>query len=119
MHIAIAGNIGSGKTTIVKRAKEDPSFKVFEEDFESWSLSAFYKALTKNDQKQILRTQFKIAKSLNSRFSELSDTRINLFERDLVDSQLFASILKEDKTFTDETFSKVSNKIQYILQIKK
>jgi deoxyadenosine/deoxycytidine kinase len=95
--IAVEGNIGSGKSTLIDRLKQWPMLNVIQEDVESWKkegwLELFYSDLKRYSGTFQLRTQLSHIENKK----KFKNDVINVIERSpLSNKYIFGKMLKED-----------------------
>ena len=104
--VSIDGNIGAGKSSVLKELEKKHGFIVFQEDINTWQpmLDAFYK----KPQRWAFTLQMAILNSLSDQeqqINELSfDNDIIFIERAPSSSLIFAEISKNNGFLTDEEF---------------
>lgn len=94
--VAIEGNIGSGKSSLLRQLKQNPLYNVVEEDVETWKsegwLKLFYSDMKKFSSSFQLRTQLSHMTNKN----KFNDNLINVVERSpLSNKYIFGQTLLE------------------------
>ena len=103
--VSLDGNIGAGKTSILKEL-EKRGYVVFPEDITTWKpmLNAFYN----NPQRWSFTLQMTILNSLCNQYEQMkrvtSGNAIIFMERAPASSYIFAEICKEDGFMTNDEF---------------
>ena len=104
--VSIDGNIGAGKSSVLKELEKEHGFVVFQEDINSWKemLDAFYE----KPQRWSFTLQMAILNSLHDQLQQIkelpSNNDIIFKERAPASSRIFAEISKSEGFLCDEEF---------------